>query len=135
VELESLHALGVGGGLDLVVDEDPRRVIDQQLLGLPVELGALGLIGRDPRLVEQLVVFLVLVERAVGAVGRPLARVQQRVHHHVRVLVARHPREREQVLLLGAQLGQVRAPLHGLHGHVDADGLEVGLDHGGHGHR
>src|SRR4029453_15519765 len=83
MELEPLHALAVRRGLDLVIDEDPRRVLDQQALGLAVELGPLGLIGRQPRLVEQLVVLLVLVERAIGAVGRPLARVQKRVHHEI----------------------------------------------------
>ena len=45
VELEALHALGEGRGLDLVVDEDPRRIVDEDALRLPVELGALGLVG------------------------------------------------------------------------------------------
>ena len=84
---------------------------------------------------EQLVEALVLVERAVGAIGRPLAAVQQRVHHHVRVFRPRHPGQGEQLLLLRPELGQVRAPLHGLERHVDADGLQVGLHHRGHRHR
>src|SRR5882672_7956514 len=91
VQLEALHAPGVRGRLDLVIDEHPRRVVHQDALGLAVELRALLLIGGEPRLVQQLVVLVVLVEGAVRAVRRPLARVQQRVHHHVRVLVARHP--------------------------------------------
>src|SRR2546425_7891068 len=92
VQLEALHALGVRGRLDLVVDEHPRRVVHQDALGLAVQLRALLLIGGEPRLVQQLVVLVVLVEGAVRAVRRPLARVEQRVHHHVRGLVARHPR-------------------------------------------
>src|SRR6267378_6570585 len=91
VQLEALHALGVSGGLDLVVDEHPRRVVHQDALGLAVQLRALLLVGGEPCLVQQLIVLVVLVEGTVGAVRRPLARVQQRVHHHVRVLVARHP--------------------------------------------
>src|SRR3989449_11470023 len=128
MQLEALHALGVRGGLDLVVDEHPRRVVDQDALGLAVQLRALLLVGGEPRLVQQLVVLLVLVERAVGTVRRPLARVQQRVHHQIRGLVAGHPREREQVLLFRAQLGEVGAPLHRLQRDIDADRLEVGLD-------
>src|SRR6266850_4535611 len=98
MQLEALHALGVRRRLDLVVDEHPGRVVHQDALGLAVQLRALLLVGGEPRLVQQLVVLLVLVERPIGAVRRPLARVQQRVHHHVRVLVAGHPREREQLL-------------------------------------
>ena len=45
MELEALHALGRGGDLHLVVDENPRRVLDEDLLRLAVELGALGLVG------------------------------------------------------------------------------------------
>src|SRR5678815_597115 len=114
VELESLDSLGEGRGLDLVVDEDPRRIVDENPLGLAVEGGALALIGREPRLLQELVEALVLVERAIGAGRRPLARVEQRVHHHVRIFVARHPREREELLLFRPELGEVGAPLHRL---------------------
>src|SRR2546428_194534 len=55
MQLEALHALGVRGGLDLVVDEHPRRVVDQDALGLTVQLRALLPIGGEPRLVQQLV--------------------------------------------------------------------------------
>src|SRR2546428_7710523 len=53
VELEPLNPLGVGRGLDLVVDEDPRWIVDQDSLGLPVERRALALIGREPRLGQE----------------------------------------------------------------------------------
>src|SRR6185503_14211247 len=39
VELEPLHALGERGDLDLVVDEDPRRVVVEDALRLAVQLG------------------------------------------------------------------------------------------------
>src|SRR5262249_50248485 len=112
VELEPLNPLGVGGRLDLVVDEDPRRIIDQNALGVAIERGALALVGREPRLVQELVEALVLVERAIRAGRRPLARVKERVHDHVRVLVAGHPGEREELLLLRPQLREIGPPLH-----------------------
>src|SRR2546430_14742180 len=90
MQLEALHALGVRGGLDLVVDEHPRRVVDQDALGLAVQLRALLLVGGEPRLVHQPVVPLVLVERAAGTFRRPLARVQQPVHYPIPVLGAGH---------------------------------------------
>src|SRR2546428_7944552 len=99
MQLEALHALGVRGGLDLVVDEHPRRVVDHDALGLAVQLRALLLVGGEPRLVQQLVVLLVLVERAVGTVRRPLARGQERGHHRNPGLAAGHPPQREQGLL------------------------------------
>src|SRR2546425_4419444 len=107
MQLEALHALGVRGGLDLVVDEHPRRVVDQDALGLAVQLRALLLVGGEPRLVQQLVVLLVLVERAVGTVRRPLARVNRRGHHRIRVIVPGHPRGREQVMLFQSLDGEV----------------------------
>src|SRR5258705_7435867 len=122
VELEPLDPFGMGGGLDLVVDEDPRRIVDENALGFAIERGALALVGRQPCLVQELVEALVLVERAIRAGRRPLARVEQRVHHHVGILVARHPREREELLLLRPELREIRAPLHGLQRDRDADG-------------
>src|SRR6185295_365260 len=62
VELEPLNPFGMGGGLDLVVDEDPRRIVDENTLGLAIERGALALVGRQPCLVQELVEALVLVE-------------------------------------------------------------------------
>src|SRR2546425_10079406 len=111
MQLEALHALGVRGGLDLVVDEHPRRVVDQDALGLTVQLRALLLVGGEPRLVQQVVAVLVLVERAVGTVRRPLARAQQRGHHQKRGLVAGQPPEREQILLFPCPPGEARRPL------------------------
>src|SRR5262249_8663290 len=63
VELEPLDPLGVGRGLDLVVDENPRRILDEDPLGLAVERGALALIGREPRLLQAPVDARVRVER------------------------------------------------------------------------
>src|SRR5881409_1631738 len=128
VQLEAVHAPGVRGRLDLMVHEHLRRIVHEDALGLAIELRPFLLVGGEPRLLQQLVVLLVLVQRAVGTVRRPLARVQQRVHHHVGVLVPRHPREREQILLLRAELREVGAPLHRLQRDVHADGLEVRLD-------
>src|SRR5882724_5078929 len=96
VELEPLNPLGMRGGLDLVVDEDPRRIVDENSLGLAVERRALALVGREPCLVQELVEALVLVQRAIRPGRGPLARVEQRVHHHVRVFVTGHPGECEE---------------------------------------
>src|SRR5262245_64890412 len=85
VKLEPLDALGVRRRLDLVVDEDPRRIVHENALRLAVERGALALIGREPRLVQELVEALVLVERAVGDVRRPLAGMGLRGHSRARV--------------------------------------------------
>src|SRR5262249_43422073 len=49
VKLEPLDALGVRRRLDLVVDEDPRRIVHENALRLAVERGALAPIDRDPR--------------------------------------------------------------------------------------
>src|SRR5215831_8387945 len=61
MQLEALHALGVGGRLDLVVHEHPRRVVHQDALRFAIQLCALLLIGGQPRLVQQLVVLVVPV--------------------------------------------------------------------------
>src|SRR5262245_63879481 len=45
VELEALHALSERSDLDLVVHEHPRRVLDEDALGLAVELGPARLLG------------------------------------------------------------------------------------------
>src|SRR5688572_13229831 len=55
MQFEALHALAERGRLHLVVDEDPRRIVHQELLRVAVQLGALVLIRRQPRLVQQLV--------------------------------------------------------------------------------
>src|SRR5262245_66028559 len=47
VELEALHPLGVGGGLDLVVDEDPRRIVDEDALSLTVERSEERRVGKE----------------------------------------------------------------------------------------
>src|SRR6185503_3259538 len=135
VQLEALHALRGRRDLDLVVHEHPRGVLDQDALGLAVQRGALGLVGDLTRLAEEGIELLVLVHGAVRPVGRPLARVEERVHHHVRVLGAGGPREREQILFLGAELGDVRAPLHGLERDVHPHRAEVRLHDDSHGHR
>src|SRR5215471_1391220 len=132
VELEALHALRGRSDLDLVIDEHPRRVVDEDSLSLPIERRAFALVRDVARLGQERVELLVLVEGAVGPVGRPLARVEQGVHHHVGILGAGSPREREQLLLLRAQLGDVGAPLHRLHRRVHADRFEIRLDHDGH---
>src|SRR5262245_23550778 len=67
VEGEALHALGHRAHLDLVIDEDPGRILEEDALGLAVQLRSLGLFGGDPRLLEQLVEPRVLVKRAVGS--------------------------------------------------------------------
>src|SRR5437879_2593644 len=129
MEPEALDPLRVGGRLHLVVDEDPRRIVVQDALRLAVHLGTFGLIGDGSRLAQQLVEARVPVHGAVRPVRRPLARVEQRIHHQVGILGAGHPREREHLLLLRAQLGQERAPLHRLQRDVDADRFQVRLDH------
>src|SRR5262245_51562934 len=135
MEPEALDPLRVGGRLHLVVDEDPRWIVVQDTLRLPVHLGAPGLIGDRARLAQQLVEARVLVQGAIRPVRRPLTRVEQWVHHQIGILGAGHPREREHLLLLGAQLGQEGAPLHRLKRDVDADGLQIRLDHRRHRHR
>src|SRR6059036_436035 len=127
MEPEALDPLCVGGRLHLVVDEDPRRIVVQDALRLPVHLGAFRLVRGESRLAQQLVEADVLVQRPVRAVWRPLARVEQRVHHEIGILCAGHPREREHLLLLRAQLGQEGAPLHRLECDVDTDRFQVRL--------
>src|SRR4029450_423648 len=51
VELDPLDPFGMGGGLDLVVDEDPRRIVDENALGFAVKRRPYARVGRASRLV------------------------------------------------------------------------------------
>ena len=51
----------------LVAQEDPRRLIDDQLLGLVIELGPLRLVADPLRLDQEVIHLGVVIERRVAA--------------------------------------------------------------------
>src|SRR4029453_5710999 len=65
MEPEALHARARGDHLHLVVDEDHRRVLHDQALGLLVEISALTAVGDLTGLDEQLIDLGVVVVRPV----------------------------------------------------------------------
>src|SRR5262245_34721725 len=79
VQVEALHPLGHRSHLDLVIDEDPGRILEEDPLSLAVQLRALGLLGRDPRLLEQIVEPGILVEGTVGSDRRTLAGMEETI--------------------------------------------------------
>jgi hypothetical protein len=85
--------------LALVVEEDPRRVVPDDLDGLGVELLAARPVGRSTSGIENLVDLFVLVEAAVVPVGVPLSAVKQCVEPVVGVEGNGSPSEEERVIL------------------------------------
>src|SRR5215207_7131288 len=115
VLLETQRWLGVGDG-------DPRGVLDQELLGLHVDLLALALVYGGLTLLEQLVHLGVLVVGDVQCVSRSSARApEEHVEEVVRVPVVPGPSEKGHRVIARARPLQVGAPLvcHELGGHAD----------------
>src|SRR5690625_710822 len=94
--------------LGFAVEEEPRRIVMDDLERLGVELFALGRVGGGTRLVEQRVNLFTAVEGAVGAGGHVLAGVE----------------EGEQAVVGVTGDG---APAHEAHGHGVLFGRTVGL--------
>src|SRR4051812_44629208 len=112
----------VGSRYDLVLlvaEEDPRRVVDDELLGLLIDLFSFFLIGHRNPLGKQLVDIRVLIESGVPSA---LARTsQQGVEEVVRVAVVALPAALLALELTFTGVEPVLGPLLGLDFGVHAD--------------
>src|SRR5690242_20640576 len=85
IELVALHLLAHAADLQDRVEEDPRRIVEDQLLRLVVKRDALGMVALALRLAEEIVDLGVLVARRVGD-GNP-RRAVELVEEVVRIAV------------------------------------------------
>src|SRR6266404_2236681 len=98
VELEALDLLACDPGLQHRVDEDPWRVLEDDRLGLLVDLDALAVVGGLAAVEHQLVGLGALVVR--GVADRHARRGEERIEEIIWVAVVAAPPAREHALVV-----------------------------------